>query len=141
MQEQVQPCLLNHLDRASKVRKVLQGLLEVVMNPERRNEDPDAFNFASSDVLVKMSDRIKDSYCEQILTDNKNVLFRLCEAAQKEVSKILLIRTEQHARSQLQDFTPIYHFVQSFIEESESFTHRQCLNLRGTLSSEVLYLL
>lgn len=145
IEEEVAKRLLNHLKQASRVQKVLENLLSSMSKTNQNQlESDDSENtltksYVDTETIIHLCSNIKESYCNQVLTDNKNTMFRFCENSQKEISRILQIRVDQHSKLQLNDFVTTHRFVNKFIEETEKFCHRQCLSLRGTLASQVSY--
>lgn len=137
LNDEIGKILLNHLQQASRVQKVLEKLL---LSMKNTNNNPESISdsFEDSETIAHLCSNIKNSYCDEVLSDNKTILFRFCEATQKEISRILQIRVEQHSKMQLNDFVSVYNFVNQFIEETEKFCNRQCLSLRGTLASQVI---
>lgn len=103
-------------------------------------ENEDLSEFGDSKMVKKFSVDIVESYCQQILNDNQNLLYRICEACQKEIARILQLRSEQQLRMQLTDFASLYNCIHDFIQQSEKYTSKQCLSLRGTISTQVCLL-
>ena len=130
--------LIAQLQRATEVRAVMLDLFDLLNHPETRKEHGISFVTSAADpeTLESLRARSSSEYYDQITLDNENVAIRLCETAHKELAKVIQLRSEQHIRVQLPDFVLIAQFIQSFMEDTEKYSQRQSMELRGVWATQ-----
>jgi vacuolar protein sorting-associated protein 54 len=69
--------------------------------------------------------------------DVSEIVASACELANLRASKILAVRSEQHAGLQLTEFVEIFKENWEFVMATETLSNRMIVSLRGVTASQV----
>ena len=69
--------------------------------------------------------------------DLSDVIASACELANNRASKILGVRSDQHAQLPLEEFVELFKANWDFVIATETLAKRMIVHLRGTTASQV----
>ncbi|KAK1384786.1 Vps54 domain-containing protein [Heracleum sosnowskyi] len=79
---------------------------------------------------------ISRNFRADVLRENTEAVFAVCDVAHAKWAKILGVRTILHPKLRLQEFLSIYNITQDFITSTERIGKRSGYSIRGTLQSQ-----
>jgi len=140
LQEDVFPVLLLLLRRAANIHDFLLQLTAAGAGMSSVNssggESGGGVGGGMEFEMGKLSTRVSEEYCQQVVAESKEILYLAAEKAHAECAKILDMRKEEHRKLTPGDFTALYNGVTNFSLVSNDISHQQCLSLTGTLQSQ-----